>query len=251
MTIPLRIGRENDIRSAVLSAGSSISTLPTGNLKAQDIQQVWRSASGPTWILADLGTSLTLEVTALINTTLDLSTPVRVRYSTADVTGVAGDAYDSGEIPAAVDPTYGNFIHFNGAGVLGRYLRIDGISEAGIWMSGQAWAPSRNMAFGWEPMWRDRSRRAESIGHNLVINRRPRQRGYRFMLRGLTAAEADTEVLMLNQINGSSREILVCRDKDATNLGEVSIWGLLERPAQARQIAPNLYEVEFEVWERL
>lgn len=250
MANPLRLARENDIDGAVVTAGASASGLSASNLKTQYIRQVWRSNSGPTHILADPGRTLTTEYVLLINTTLGLADTVRVRVSTSDQTGAAGDAYDSGDIAAGVDPAHRMFLHFIEPGVQGRYLRIDGVSEAGRWASGQVFAPTRNMRFGWEPLWRDGSRISSSLGQDEFVDIGRRQRGFRFTLKGLTSDEAENEVYLFNRQRGTSRDILVCRDKDASNLGKVSIWGLLAQPVIARQLEEG-WEIEVEVWERL
>lgn len=250
MVNPLRIARENDIDSASVSAGASISTLPASNVKTKDIQQIWRSGAGSTFLLADIGSALTTEYMLLVNCIADSS--VRFRKSSVDNTGAAGDIYNSGLIASNWNAVERMVLHFIETGDQGRYLRIDGVTEAGRMATGQVFAPSRDMSLGVEYLWRDFSRRTQMPAGHEFIERRNRQKGYRFTLRGLTAAEAETEVYTLNRINGASQDILVCRDKDAADIGAVSIWGLLEQPAVVRESnTPGFFEVEFAVWQRL
>ena len=60
----------------------------------------------------------------------------------------------------------------------------------------------------------------------------------------------------MNRLRGIGRDILVCRDASSSNLGKATIWGLLEEPARQTHMArtgagQDLYEVEFELFERL
>lgn len=254
MTNPLRILRQNVIDAATVSASSAVASLPSDRLQTEDVQEIWRATSTTAWVLADLEAQVEVGVAVLVNTNMIASDQVQVRLSTSDTAGVAGDAYDSGTIVANVDPVFGYFVHFFGPAT-GRYLRIDMTQEsepeAGRWAAGQVWAPSRDMAFGWQPMWRDPSRHTESLGQTTYIDRRRRQRGFGFTLRGLSATEAEDEIHEINRLAGTSQDILVCRNKDASNLGKVTVWGLLERPIGYPQPHPDFFEADIRVWERL
>jgi hypothetical protein len=100
-------------------------------------------------------------------------------------------------------------------------------------------------------LWRDSSRRSESLGQTIHIDRRLRQRGFGFSLRGITEAEADDQVHELNRVSGTSRDVLVCRNLQASNLGKVTLWGMLEQVVAYPQTHPDFFEAEFEIWERL
>src|SRR5690606_14215055 len=117
---------------------------------------------------------------------------------------------------------------------------------------GQAWAPSRNMQFGWEPLWRDFSRRSRSLGGNRLVDVGAGERGFRITLRGPTQEEPRPEVDAMNRLRGMRRDILACRDHDAaaSALGWLPVWGLLEEPARQRQGREG-WIAEFEVWDRI
>ena len=55
----------------------------------------------------------------------------------------------------------------------------------------------------------------------------------------------------LNRLRGIGRDILVCRDKDSTNLGRDTVWGLLENTVTQRKIEgrgpEGMYEIEVEL----
>lgn len=254
--VTLRIAGVNLADTGTVSASSAVSSLPVSNVQEEDIQQVWRAtASGAQWLLVDLGASNTIGVVALINTNLGPTDVVRIRASVSDASATTGDAYDSGSIAAEVDTNYGMLIHFLSLEPSARYVRVDvdqsSVPEVGRLVVGRVWTPSRHFSFGWEPLWRDWSRKTYSLGQNEWIDERPKQRGFRFRLFGLTSDEADDEVEMLNRLNGISHDVLVCRDKDADNLGKVTVWGTMESMATYPQRDRDFFDAEFVVWNRL
>lgn len=248
-TVPFRLSRNNNITVADVTAGSAVASLPTDHLQTDDIKEIWRSDIGSTFILADIGSSLTLGVTALINCVTDPN--VRIRYSTNDSVGLAGDAYDSGFIPTTAVAPFRKLIHFIEPGVLGRYLRIDGIHEAGRWMAGRAWIPGHNVQYGLERTFRDHSRHGLSLGLNEFIGRKARQPGLRFSLAFLTELEVTAEVYELNRIVGSSVDILVCLDINSANIGRDTLWGLLTDTVPPRLVGFNNWNADFTMWDRI
>ncbi len=255
MTVPLRITNVNLIDLGTVTASSFISNLTPDRMQVDDIQSVWRAGATSAWILADLLAPLEVSAVALINSNALEQDAAQVRLSTTDATGAAGDAYDSGSIAAAVDPRYRRFVHFIQPAAVGRYLRIDlaqaSLPEAGRWVAGATWAPSRNFQYGWQPLSRDWSTVAYSLGQNVFFDRQQRQRGLQFSLAGLTEAEAETEVEALNRLAGASRDVLVCRDLAAPNLGPVTLWGVMEAPIATQQTHHQQYRCEFALWDRL
>jgi hypothetical protein len=254
MTNPLRIAWNNYADTAVLSANSEVGSLPVAYLKDLDLGKIWRASStAAAWVLADLGASLEIGMVALIGTNLAQTDAAQVRISTADATGAAGDAYDSGPILAAVDPMLRRFVHPVDPGVTGRYVRIDlsqaEVPEAGRLVVMRTWAPSRNFQFGWSRISRDPSRRIYSEGRNLFSDRRQVEQGFRFTLRGLTVDEAYVELDPLTRAAGTSQDVLVCRDIEAADLGAASVWGPFEVTVEQEQREEG-YMCEIEVWSR-
>lgn len=255
----LRLARSNLADSAIISAAAStITSLPPANLKEPDIQRIWRSGgSTGDALIIDLGGQETFGMVALVNTNLDDDDTIHVRVSTSDPTGQDGNAYNSGVFAAAVDPAFSMFVHFIEPAVTGRYIRIGATVSNSPWEAGRlvvapTWEPSRHFSFGWEQGRQDHSRRAFSLGMNLLIDRLPRQKLWRFTLFGLTEAEVDDEIEPLNRLNGASQDIFICRDMTASNLGKVSIWGLLDEPVTYSQIRETqLFEAEFLIRARI
>jgi hypothetical protein len=239
----------------VLTVTNQVATLQVTNLQTADVRELWRAAANTVAIRADFGDQLLFGGTALVRSNAVAGDTVRVGLSTSDATGLERDAYDSGIIPAGVDPAYGMLVHFPAVPVVGRHLRIDltqtSPPEAGRWFAGPVWFPSQAFSYGWRPLWRDSSRRSESLGQAIYIHRKIRQRGFSFRLNGITELEADDELHELNRLNGTSRDILVCRNLQASNLSKNTLWGLCDTTPSAVQEHPDFYAADFEIYERI
>ena len=79
MTIPLRIAATNLIDAGTVAASSEVSTLTAVKLQTLDIRDVWQASSTTAYVLADLLSSKTIGITALINCSLDADDTIRVR----------------------------------------------------------------------------------------------------------------------------------------------------------------------------
>jgi hypothetical protein len=248
------IGWDNQIDRSALSAGSAMASLPVTNLKTDDVREIWRPSVNSSYILADFGGQMTFGGTVLVGTNLTITDVVRVRLSTADASGVAGDALDSGSMASGADPTFGMFVFFGQA--LGRYLRIDisvsaALPEVGRWFAGPIWYPTRNFAYGWRPRWQDPSRQTESQGQVVYTDRKRASRGFSFTLPALTEAEAFDQVVSLNRVAGTSKDIFVCRDAASSNLGRDSVWGLLTAPVDPPQTDFGAFSADFSLRQRI
>jgi hypothetical protein len=255
MPPPLRIAYENLADAGTVTASSALSALSADRVQAEDIEDVWRAATNPAWLLADLGSEMTVGIAALINSNAGLTDTARVRVSTVDASGSAGDAYDSGVFVTAIDTVHEKLIHFIEPGVSGRYVLIDldqgETPEAGRLFIARGWTPTHNFSFGWEPLSRDWSISTMSLGLNLFKDKKRKQEGARFILNGITEDEYENQIRPLNRLAGTSREILVCRDINAANLGAMTYWGEMGREVRVTQPHPDFFTAEFEIWNRL
>lgn len=259
MTNPLRLlSGVNHADTALLTVGMTAS-LPATNLQTDDIQEIWRGASAAgSALIVDLGAVLEIGVIGLMNTNIQPSDQINIAISNTDPAGTTGEVYLAGLHAAGVDPVWRKYLHFVEPSVLGRYIRISitisqGPATAGRLVVAPTWAPSRDMTFGRERLWRDFSTRSRSLGGNEFIDVKPRQRGWRAAIRGLTETEAQQQVDELNRLRGIGRDVLMCIDKDSDNLGRDTVWGLLEEPIRQRQWSENrdLYEIEIELYDRV
>lgn len=253
MTVPLRIGYVNLADSAVLSASSSVGSLTAGRLLSEDVQDIWRAASTSAWVLADLGAAASIGAVALPNSNSGPGDTARVRLSSADPTGAAGDLYDTGSFLPGVDIKKRMLAHFVEPAVSARYVRVDLAQsvapQAGRLFIGPVWTPSRDRAPGAEPLWRDWSEATPTRGLNEIRDRRSRQKGQAFVLRGLTQAEIEGEIEALNEDEGTSADILVCLDVDRPAI--TTLWGPMGTMIRSPRPGRDFYIAEFTVWNRL
>jgi hypothetical protein len=107
-------------------------------------------------ILVDFGGQRSVDCVAAISTNATAAALVRVRLSTTDPTGAAGDAWDSGTIPADTRvEANGNIVVVRTAGaVAGRYLLIEILDgsrayiDVGHLAVGALWRLSRAQSYG-------------------------------------------------------------------------------------------------------
>lgn len=257
------MSRSNWADSAIVSTASpAVATLPASNLLDDDIQKLWRSTSGSgDALIIDLTAQREIGGVALINTNLDLDDTIHLRVSTSDPTGEDGNAHDSGVVAALVDPQWPTWVRFIEPAVVGRYIRIGATVTASPWEAGRLvvcpiWAPSRDRELGAEPLWDDPSIVSYAIGGNEFVDQRQPRRGHRFRIKNLTELEVREQVAELNRLRGIARDILVCIDKDSSNLGRDTLWGRMAYPARqfeelsTRNISGGSFVAEFEVWNR-
>lgn len=256
MANPLRIGYLNRADDpGVVTASTAETLLPAANLQDPDPRILWRSTASPASIFVDMGSSLAVHCVAIMRCNLDAASTFRVRVSVADPTA-ATNVHDSTALASGLDPNYPTLVYAIDSAATGRYVRIDltqasPLPEAGRLFVGRLWSPSSNMQFGWRPVSRDPSVRTRSAGQAIFIDAKTRERGYRFRLAGLTEDEGFDELEEINRLNGSKHDLLVIRDKDSSDLGRDTIWGLLEDVIEYEQGSPLRFDADLEVWERL
>ena len=255
MAHPMRISYLNRADPpGIVTASSAQSLLPASNLQTADVRELWRATTTTPNIILDMGQSLTLHVVALLRSNLAAADTVRVRMSVTDAAVTSSLSYDSGTLTPAIDTTHKRFVHWIEPGVAGRYLRLDltqaALPEAGRLVASRTWTPSSNFQYGWLRTWRDPSRAVESLGQARFTDIRGRRRGFAFRLTGLTEVEVTDEIEEINRIAGISKDVLVCRDRFASNLGRETLWGPLEAPITPSQPQPLLYDAEFSLYDR-
>src|SRR6059058_6184716 len=226
------IGFGDKIAGATVAAGSALASLPASNLRSFHTSVKWRSAATTsTYVLADFGARITIGWTALAGLNLSAAGTLRVRASTTDATGAAGDAYDSGSPAALYDPTYENFVRLFPVDIGCRYLRIDLADsslpylEAGRWWAGTLLRPQRNYAFGNQDLVDDQSKTTVAESDDEWSEERPTRRGLQLTLPALTESEKVSYVVPLQRLTGTTRDVLLCKDSASTNPGRDSVLG--------------------------
>lgn len=231
------------------------------NLKNPDLGAVWRSALGvdDAAVIVDFGASVSIAGVVLAEFSGPASSTFRVRLATADATGEAGDAYDSGALSGVFQPAFRHFVHFLLAGdslqpATGRYLRIEadtgtGASlQAGYLMAGPVWSLTHNFRKGAERRLEDANEVVRARSGQRWTSLGGRWRRWRGTLPWVTDAEAVAQLEPLARRTADGLPILFCEDPAAAALGPVSWLGHLA-PASWTRSGHDRHEFPFDLTE--
>lgn len=259
MASRLYIGYKDRVASAasIISAAAN-PAFPAANLATVQPGEVLRTSTGTTSasILVDFGAQVTFQAVLLYATNLTSSATWRVRLSTVDATGVAGNAYTSATLNAGVSTEWGRALRIFPAPATGRYLLVDltdttlTFLEAGILRAMVAWNPSRGYKFGSLRSGRDWSKVPTGPNGQQWPLLGPVQRGVKFDLPLVSDAEWVSDGDALVRWAGTSRDVMVCLDSTATDLGRVTYYGLLEQVPEFERETSVYHSTSFRLWDR-
>lgn len=214
-------------------------------------------------LLFDLASAQSVDVAALISTSLLSTSTVRLRASTADPTCVSTLLEDSGVLSTPTDTKYnGNVIVCLASPVSARYWRWDITSAAapidiGLAPLGLLWRPGIGFSFGAAEGKRDLSIRDENpdTGAEFGIAL-PRRRTKTLTFSSLTQSEVRANLETIDRLVGLSGDLLFVEDSGETqaNLARDSIWGTYKQgPEIFSQIAQlnDVWARSFKLTERL
>lgn len=252
-----------DVTGVVISASGAVLLAQPTNLVNPHVGKKWRVNASSAYVLFDL-LSLQIMDTIMLAGVSGSNPDFRVRISTVDATGVAGDAYDSATISGApyFDPKYGLFVALLPSAAVGRYLRID-IAEAGVTYieAGRAFAGMRTaFNLNYQTPWVRTPMRASldviGVGGQTYIDLR---RGFwkqsaRFGFIEESEALGFIEDISVAIVNNGHRDMLWIRNPASANLSRDCIWGYLDAElslTQSLYLAPALYEISVSVRQRL
>lgn len=253
------IGHSDRILDKFVQASSFALGYPPENVGTSQPSQPWRTQNGVTsaYFLLDFGSLQSIDCVAAIATNLSAAATWRVRLSTVDTTGAAGNAHDSGIISAGINTTYRMAVRVFSSTASGRYFRIDFTDaslpylEIGRAFAGVAFKPTTNFAFGARYEFTDHSKRFDGEGGRSWILRDAVQRGVSFTLDWVTDAERNSHGFNLAVFNGRFRDVLIVLDPASTDLGRDSIFGLLEEAPAWEMHFPGYNTSSFRVMERM
>lgn len=249
------LGYGDRVAVGTITASSSAPTRPATNLQDPRLSKKWAATSTSATVTVDLGALYTIGAVILGGCNLGLADTRRIRLSTTDATGAAGDAHDSGSGAAGVDPTFGQLVYVLPADVSARYLRLD-LTAAVAPQAGRLWAmptfrPATNFARGVSDLLRDLSATRQSEGGEMYADVRPKQRGIKLSLQRVTTAEKLAYLDPLRRAAGLTGDLMVCKDPDSANLGRDTIVGPLESVFDIPQPYFDWHTAEMTVMERL
>lgn len=259
MSSRLIIGYMDRVATATaLTSAAADPAFPAANLATGQPGEVFRSNVGTTTaaILVDLGAQVSMQAIFVGACNLTAAGTWRVRLSTVDATGVAGNAYDSGTV------SVGTMSEARILGVLpsdatGRYLLVNLTDssltylEAGLLRAMVVWNPARGYAFGSKRLYQDNSKVKKGPNGQQWPLLGPIQRGIQWSMPVISLVEWTASGKPLTRWSGLSRDVLVCLDSAASDLGAETYFGLLEEVPEWERFAPGFYSAEFRLFDRV
>ena len=249
--------------SSTVTTGTAAANTPASNLQIAHVQRKWRGTNGASeWILATFGSNQSADTFALMGLGCDLalgSMTVRIRLSSSDSTGAAGDIYDSTVTSGLVDANYGYAVFLLSQVYTGwKYARFDLARTSATYIeAGRAFMGTRtqltyNFIPGAQRTYVDRSKITESFDGQQYVDRRSKYRIWSVNFDWVDATQRFSVFEAMDIANGMQTDVLFISDPTSTNLGRDSVWGLMSQivPVIIATNIPNLYSRAFNIRER-
>jgi hypothetical protein len=256
-----------DLTDTSVTAADWILQAPPSNLVEPHIGKKWRDNSTSTFVLVTLASSQSIDtimLAGLSGSIEDINPTFRVRLSTVDPTGAAGDAADSGNISGTpyFDDRYGLFVYLLDTPVSAEFIRVDitqagtDYIEAGRMFAGVRQAFGENFQAPWSRSCISNSVSVIGIGGQTFIDAR---RGYwrvgaRFDFLSVEEREGFLDDMAHEIVNEGHLDFLWIMDPDSLNLSRDCIWGYLEGDFVLTQniyIVPAVFSADLTIRERL
>ena len=201
-----------------------------------------------------MGSAVTVGMVALFGCNMTTAADIVVKASAVDNEG-SSDVHLSSTL--SMDGTqFRSFIYFL-TPVSARYYRIEiedtslSYLEVGRLVLGAPFEPTHGIAFGHEQGFVRSGRRTLSAGGQQWLATDYNQRSWRCEFRALLEAEVNANFDALQQYSGQFKDILICKDKDSSNLARDTIFGTIENAHSIRSQEAGLHDIVFDVRERL
>lgn len=186
--------------------------------------------------ILDLGAQFLVDAFALISTTLQADSTVRVRFSDTDPAGLTSLLHDSGPVTGLTDAAWlGQVVAVpSPATRIGRYVRWDlqassGVSiDVGLAPCGPLFRPTRNYAYGAARGVQDYAVRDANPRTGAMFGvTGSRARVQQFALSSLTPAEVESDVKEMDRRVGTEGDVLWIPEStdDSLTRARDSIWG--------------------------
>jgi hypothetical protein len=254
------IAFENLADAGDMLASSSIVLAPPATLQSPHVARKWRGKNGDTeYILTSLLEGF--DTIWLGGLSLTAAGITRIRVSSVDSAGLAGDVYDSGSAAGRVDPAYAALLVLLPEQVDG-YVRIDlqepgaAYVEAGRLFVGPRYPFPYNFEYGWSARWIDRSQARESRGGQTYIDADVSYRCWS-MNFGWVPEQFRNDVLEnVDRVIGTRSDMLMIKDTASSRLDRDSLWGRVREVSAIQQPqgftdSGGLFSKTFEIYERL
>ncbi|MGA1856914.1 hypothetical protein VH569_13105 [Azospirillum sp. 11R-A] len=251
-----KIGYLNCADTAILSASAQVGTKPVTLLVDPHPKRRWSAGlTGNAWVNLVWPEPQTIDCVALMGSSHTWETG-RCQITASDMPGNA-DLYDSGDIPARVDPRFGYMLHVLPQPVTTRSLRLylsdPAVAETrgGRLYVGPLWTPRYGPPLGEE--WGRAPTGTQTVGRagQTFITPGANPRATTFGLDFISLTDERTHLRELQRICGSENDVLVISDSSDPNPGDVSIWGLLKNLQPPKRTYGNYWSSIFSITERL
>jgi hypothetical protein len=256
-----------DLLDTEIEANNWVLQAPPTNLVNPHVGKKWRDNATSTFVLASTSASNSIDTIMLAGvagTVVGANPTFRVRLSTADPSGAAGNAHDSGSIIGTpyFNADYGLFVYLLNAPVSARYTRVDitlGLTD--YIEAGRMFVGLRN-SFGINfqtPWTRTPVRSSVSVvglgGQTFVDPRRGYwQIGAHFDFLSVAEREGFIEDIANAIVIDGHLDMLWIKDTASANLSRDCIWGYLASDLNTTQniyIEPAVFSAEFNIRQRL
>lgn len=225
-------------------------------LRDRHVGRKWRSLGTSAYVILDLLKVTPVDTIALLGMNLTANAFMRVRVSSADSSGADGDVYDTGNFQG-FDPRYPALISLVPDVVGGRYVRIDLADESLAYIqAGRLVVAARdqfsiNYVYGWAAGRVDRSRKTESRGGQLFIDRDNSYRTLELQFDLLEKDERYGFIEEMERINGESEDILFFTNPESEHLSRDTVWGLVEEQQPIVEPYFERFSKSYRIRERL
>ncbi|WP_448031554.1 hypothetical protein [Bradyrhizobium liaoningense] len=227
---------DNVALAGSIAASSQALTMPVSKLLSPHPSERWRSLSSSDWFVLDNGASISADTIMIGGLTCSADATLRLRLSSIDATGAAGDVLDTGPVvdgDARFDIKYRSFVTALAAPLAWRYLRFDisdpgaAYVEAGFVLEGLREEMAVNFTQGGSVQYVDRSRVAKSSsGMSLVWNDNQFRR-IDLSFPWVEEAQRYGLIEQLDRVCGRRSNVLLITEPDAQNLPRASFYGLM------------------------
>jgi hypothetical protein len=209
--------------------------MPASNLKTPHPSERWRSLSNSASFVLDKGAAISADTVMLCGLTGGAGATVRLRLSTVDATGAAGNVLDTTALSSGnshFDREYGSFVYQLPAPAAYRYVRFDisdpaaSFVEAGCVLDGLAETFKYNFAPGGTFQHVDRSIVSQtSSGATLTWNDNTFRRID--LSFDVTSIQRYGVIERLDRVKGRKRNVLLMTNPASSNLPRDTIYGLV------------------------
>ncbi len=227
---------DNFADGSTVGASSQVLAMPVQNLLTPHPSERWRSLNPSAFFVMDKGASLSSDTVALFGLTCGVNATLRLRLSSIDATGAAGDILDTGTIAngdGSFDVGYNSLVYRLANPASWRYTRVDlndpdaTYVEAGCILDGLSESLTYNFSPGGSFQHVDRSRiSTTSSGITLTWDDNTFRR-IDLSFDWVTIEQRYGVVERLDRIKGKARNVLLMTDTTSGNMPRDSIFGLV------------------------